>query len=572
MTTTTTRTRNSTSNSNDLRLAKPGASSQPVFWHFDAEEQDLFMNASDEDEEVAVSVVQKRQPVRVNNKEKPNKPKSTKQQHSSRKRQNEVSSVPRNSDNSKGYLSAPSSPHRPLRRYPRASSLLQGVQQKLQLSSLDGGSDFRSNNNNNREEFLTDTHSPSSRSPSISTAATAATTSTTSSSSCCHRDHSDSPRRSPSNHPDSPRRSPSNPLAIRKSIQLTDQSVPATTTTGNTNTLTSPTMERTPLVHQHHDFMVEAPPLSPLACPHPSETPRHHCDRIDHNIQQHLQELEQLMQTQHRQRQRKQEALDAIVAYSLEREEQAQRYRRQPRNHHRVDSPLASPDVVQQQQQQSPPQLSHATNTQATHEQEAESTRPCSPHPPSSPPVQLPAGSQVVTTTKKTLHQDPITGATVTTTTITTTTTTTPDDSMRTRSRVASANDVLQQQQLANPPVPVEPCPSLTASPPSPAPAATRTTTPKQIEICPGFSMPLRGAEETLDYLGQGDPSLIASTFCFACNHNVHVLADAALGLCPTCRSVIPLEDNDNGHGVSLGFLAHERDELQAVANSLKIQ
>ena len=229
-------------------------------------------------------------------------------------------------------------------------------------------------------------------------------------------------------------------------------------------------------------------------------------------------------------------------------------------------------------------------------------------------------GSQVVTTTKKVYHQDPVTGATYTTTTTTTTTTTeqhgddqeddNEDHHSVDQQHVHHNNDHHRRKTCTS---------SSTCSQTTLSTATSNSSTSlsslllgptdsncnqggghnninnnndinnhQQIEISPGFFVKLRGTEETLDYIGRCEPTLITSIQCYGCQQDVHVLADAAMGLCPVCRLVLPLEDDDddddadsstspNGKpkkvgGVSLGLLTQDLHELQAVAMSLQEQ
>ena len=224
-------------------------------------------------------------------------------------------------------------------------------------------------------------------------------------------------------------------------------------------------------------------------------------------------------------------------------------------------------------------------------------------------------GSQVVTTTKKVYHQDPVTGATYTTTTTTTTTTTEQhgddqeDDNEdhhsveqqhvhhnkhhhRRNTCSSSCSQSTLSTATSNSSTSLS---SLLLGPTDPncnqgGSNNNNINNLQQIEISPGFFVKLRGMEETLDYIGRCDPTLITSMQCYGCQQDVHVLADAAIGLCPVCRLVLPLEDDDydddndadsssspNGKpkkvgGVSLGLLTQDCHELQAVAMSLQEQ
>lgn len=71
--------------------------------------------------------------------------------------------------------------------------------------------------------------------------------------------------------------------------------------------------------------------------------------------------------------------------------------------------------------------------------------------------------------------------------------------------------------------------------------------------IAPGVTARLRGAAETLAAVA-ADCYTLAT--CWVCQTNLGCVANAAYVLCPACRSVSPLQVDDNYSvdGVGLGF------------------
>jgi hypothetical protein len=60
----------------------------------------------------------------------------------------------------------------------------------------------------------------------------------------------------------------------------------------------------------------------------------------------------------------------------------------------------------------------------------------------------------------------------------------------------------------------------------------------KEIEVCPGVFMLLRGAEETLQAIESG---FAIEAMCFCCEQGLQCIADADLVICPDCRICSPL-------------------------------
>lgn len=110
-------------------------------------------------------------------------------------------------------------------------------------------------------------------------------------------------------------------------------------------------------------------------------------------------------------------------------------------------------------------------------------------------------------------------------------------------------------------------------------PTATTTTRPTMIEIAPGVSLPLRGAEETQHAIAA---EFYVQCECWACpktsqpsSSSLHCILDCDYFLCPDCRSVAPNplkveggEDvtcqttntmSSSGGGLGLGFRLPEQ-------------
>ena len=84
------------------------------------------------------------------------------------------------------------------------------------------------------------------------------------------------------------------------------------------------------------------------------------------------------------------------------------------------------------------------------------------------------------------------------------------------------------------------------------------------IEITPGTFTELRGQQEIMEYLRQ---DRIASTECPFCCETIYSVDDAAMVLCPACRSIVPTTPTEHdGQGFALGFSAHDWPDLQREA------
>ena len=89
--------------------------------------------------------------------------------------------------------------------------------------------------------------------------------------------------------------------------------------------------------------------------------------------------------------------------------------------------------------------------------------------------------------------------------------------------------------------------------------------TPRTVEISPGNFQTLRGHHETLRYVRR---DAVASTTCLSCNDTIYAINDAAMVVCPTCRSVTPMRSE--GDGLALGFTAHEWLDIQREAVAMR--
>jgi hypothetical protein len=79
------------------------------------------------------------------------------------------------------------------------------------------------------------------------------------------------------------------------------------------------------------------------------------------------------------------------------------------------------------------------------------------------------------------------------------------------------------------------------------------SSTCKRIEIAPGMTERLRGAQETWECV-QSDFYLPVT--CFSCCLELFCILDANYVLCPSCKVVSPMEDchPNEDRGVGLGF------------------
>ena len=87
------------------------------------------------------------------------------------------------------------------------------------------------------------------------------------------------------------------------------------------------------------------------------------------------------------------------------------------------------------------------------------------------------------------------------------------------------------------------------------------------IEVAPGHSVSIRGADETLLYVAAdtttASKSLITTNQCMTCTSTVHCVWDAEFILCPVCLTVQPVgtsTEETQRWGVGLGFLPHDWD------------
>eukprot|EP00977_Amphora_coffeiformis_P026892 scaffold31414_cov183-Amphora_coffeaeformis.AAC.11 len=109
-------------------------------------------------------------------------------------------------------------------------------------------------------------------------------------------------------------------------------------------------------------------------------------------------------------------------------------------------------------------------------------------------------------------------------------------------------------------PAPPPPAPPLASSQVPPA-----DETPRTVEISPGNFQILRGHQETLRYVRRDE---VASTTCLSCSDTIYAINDAAMVVCPTCRSITPMRSE--GNGLALGFTAHEWLDIQREALAMR--
>lgn len=116
------------------------------------------------------------------------------------------------------------------------------------------------------------------------------------------------------------------------------------------------------------------------------------------------------------------------------------------------------------------------------------------------------------------------------------------------------------------PPLPLERTPSQSST--TKVAARSNRSTGPLVEITPGDFQVLRGHKETLEYVRREQ---VASTVCLCCNDTIYAINDAALVVCPTCRSITPMQssssaDSGSADGLALGFTTYEWFEVQREA------
>lgn len=128
-------------------------------------------------------------------------------------------------------------------------------------------------------------------------------------------------------------------------------------------------------------------------------------------------------------------------------------------------------------------------------------------------------------------------------------------------SRTASTRSVSFQpeQQATTTP---SPTPIQATSPSSPT-SVNSNNNYNRVEISPGNFQSLRGHQETLQYVRRDE---VGSTTCLFCHDTIYSINDAAMVVCPTCRSISPTTTTENGEGLALGFSAHEWLDIQREA------
>lgn len=109
-------------------------------------------------------------------------------------------------------------------------------------------------------------------------------------------------------------------------------------------------------------------------------------------------------------------------------------------------------------------------------------------------------------------------------------------------------------QILRPQPLPAITTPTTTAVVVSPPPATTRDAS-NELEVAPGFFLPVFGSQETMCAM---EGNFMKSGDCFCCSHKVYCVQYASHLLCPACRVVSPIEGGDGPPGVGLGLLEKE--------------
>lgn len=87
----------------------------------------------------------------------------------------------------------------------------------------------------------------------------------------------------------------------------------------------------------------------------------------------------------------------------------------------------------------------------------------------------------------------------------------------------------------------------------------------RQVDVTPGYSVPLCGALETMHAFQKGR---IVHTECASCKSFLYCIDSVRMVLCPTCRSISPVEANTSNRNVaeSLGLgltVEHLIEELE---------
>ena len=106
----------------------------------------------------------------------------------------------------------------------------------------------------------------------------------------------------------------------------------------------------------------------------------------------------------------------------------------------------------------------------------------------------------------------------------------------------------------------------------SPQPYRSQAPTGNEtmVELGPGVYSRLRGAQETWDCVKH---DFYVPTVCFACSLDLCCIQDASYVLCPSCRTISPIETTttasgapgcDDDGGVGLGFTIDELFKWQA--------
>lgn len=98
----------------------------------------------------------------------------------------------------------------------------------------------------------------------------------------------------------------------------------------------------------------------------------------------------------------------------------------------------------------------------------------------------------------------------------------------------------------------------------------TTTLKPKswhrpEIEVIPGYSVPLHGSEETWHAFCQGS---VVHIRCMACETFLYCIDSAHMVLCPSCRMMSSVKEASDETGLGLGLTeAHAADKLEQCSN-----
>ena len=107
---------------------------------------------------------------------------------------------------------------------------------------------------------------------------------------------------------------------------------------------------------------------------------------------------------------------------------------------------------------------------------------------------------------------------------------------------------------------------SIPVAPREEEPGSCREADEPLLEIAPGIRLQLRRSKETLEAIRN---DFCTITLCFGCGFDLFCIADAEYCVCPSCKTVSPLDsatNDDQGkhHGVGIGFTASTMIQVQS--------